>query len=95
MLHLKEGGGGGGGGGGGSLKFGVRDTFLKIVSLLENYRSEWGKVSIFGKLSVLDFKNTKIITISATAKSYSGLSPESVATHVLLLETYLLPHLLK
>ena len=34
---------GGGGGGGAHSNLGCRDTFLKIVSLLENYRSEWGK----------------------------------------------------
>ena len=31
------------GGGGGHSNLGCRDTFLKIVSLLENYTSEWGK----------------------------------------------------
>ena len=35
---------------------GCRDMFLKIVSLLKNYRSEGRKVYIFGKLSALAFQ---------------------------------------
>ena len=33
----------------GSFKFEVSCTFLKIVSLLETYRSEWGKSIHFWK----------------------------------------------
>ena len=36
-------------GGGVHSNLGCRDTFLKIVSLLENYRSEWGKSIHFWK----------------------------------------------
>ena len=45
----------GGGGGGCHSNLGCCDTFLKIVSLLKNYRSEEVKVYIFGKLSALAF----------------------------------------
>ena len=41
--------GGGGGGGRFHSNLGCCDTFLKIVSLLENYRSEWGKSIHFWK----------------------------------------------
>ena len=36
-------------GGGVPSNLGCRDTFLKIVSLLKNYRSEWGKSIHFWK----------------------------------------------
>ena len=39
----------GGGGGGGHSNLGCHDMFLKIVSLLKNYRSEWGKSIHFWK----------------------------------------------
>ena len=72
-------------GGGVHSNLGCCDTFLKIVSLLENYRSEWGKSIHFGNASLPQVLHVK---------SYSGLSLESVATHMSSLETYLLPHLL-
>ena len=37
------------GGGGVHSNLGCRDMFLKIVSLLQNYRSEWGKSIHFWK----------------------------------------------
>ena len=40
---------------GGRSNLGCRDILLKTVSLLKNYRSEGGKVYIFGKLSALAF----------------------------------------
>ena len=75
---------------------GCRDTFFTVVSLLENHRSEWGKIIHFWKALFTGFsKIPKSLPWLLQVKSYSCLSQEFVATHVFLLETYLLPHLLK
>ena len=72
------------------------DMFLKIISLLKNYRSEGGKSIHFWKALCTAFsKIPKSLPYVLQIKSYSYLGPESVVTHVCLLETYLLPHLLK
>ena len=47
--------GGGGGGGEGNSNLGCRDTSLKIVSLLKNYKSEGGKSIHFWKGLCTDF----------------------------------------
>ena len=81
---------------GGSLKFGVpRHVFDDSIITRKLKMRKGVKVYIFGKLSALAFQKYQIITVGATGKRYSDLSPESVTTHVSLLETYLLPHLLK
>ena len=84
------------GGGGESLKFRVSQNVFEVVSLLRNYTSEGGKSMHFWKALYTGFpKIPKPLQYVPQVKSYSGLSAESVTTHVFLLETYLLPHILK
>ena len=72
----------GGGGGGGHSHLGCRDMFLKIVSSLKTIGQKGVKYTFLERYLHWLFKNTKIITIGATGKSYSGFSPKSVPKHV-------------
>ena len=58
------------GGGGGVIQiWGVETRFLKQHRYSKTIGQKGAKVYIFGKLSAMAFKNTKIITIGATGET--------------------------